>query len=72
MAQMKLSTEKKFMDLENRHVVAKGEGGGIGINREFGVRCKLLHLEWIKKMWYIYMKYYTAIKKNEIMPFAAT
>ena len=24
--------------------------------------------EWIKKMWYIY----PAIKKNEIMPFAAT
>ena len=29
--------------------------------------------EWIKKMWYFYtLEYYWAMKKNKMMPFAAT
>ena len=38
MVQMKLSTEKKIMDLENRILVAKGEGEGV---------------EWIGNLWLI-------------------
>ena len=35
-------------------------------------KCPLMD-EWIKKMWYIYtMEYYSAIKRNEILPFATT
>ena len=30
MAQMNLSTEKKIMEMENRFVIAKGEGDGVG------------------------------------------
>ena len=32
-----------------------------------------MSIEWLKKMWYVYlMEYYSAIVKNQIMPFTAT
>ena len=37
MAQMNLSTERKIMDLENRLVVAKGEGEGVGWIESLGL-----------------------------------
>ena len=36
MAQVNLSTEKKTIDLENRHVVAKGEGEEVGETGSLG------------------------------------
>ena len=37
MAQMNLSIEKKLMDLENRLVVAKGEGERVGWTGSLGL-----------------------------------
>ena len=43
---MKLSTEMKIMDMENRLVIAKGEGEGVGLDWELVVnRCRLLPLK---------------------------
>ena len=42
---MNLSTEKKLMDLENRLVVAKGEG--VGWTGSLGLKDADLHLEWM-------------------------
>ena len=38
----------RLTDIENRPVVAKGEEGGGGIEKEVWVsKCKLLYIEWI-------------------------
>ena len=44
---MNLPTERKIMDLENRFVVAQGEGEGVGWIGMGVNECKLLLLEWI-------------------------
>ena len=38
MTQMNLSTKQKETDIENRPVVAIGEGGGGGMGWEFGIK----------------------------------
>ena len=52
---MNRSTKQKETDIENRLVVAKGDGGGGGKDWEFEIsRCKLLFIEWINnKVYYI-------------------
>jgi len=38
----------RLTDMENRLVTLKEDGGGSGMDWEFGVsRCKLLYLKWI-------------------------
>ena len=38
-------------DRESKFVVAKGEGGGGEIEKQFGIsRCKLLYIYWINKV----------------------
>ena len=35
-------------------------------------KCPLI-VDWLKKLWYIYkMEYYSAIRRDEILPFATT
>ena len=42
------------------------------VKKVLGFKCPSMD-EWIKKMWHTYtMEYYTAIKMNEILPFATT
>ena len=46
---------KMGTDIENRVVVAKGEGVGGGMEWEVGVsRCKLLYIEWINNKVLLY------------------
>ena len=62
MAQLNLlQNRNRLTDIDNRLVVAKGDGGGSGIYWEFGVgRCKLLYLEWN----YIHMELHIYSTRN--------
>ena len=43
------------MDIKKRLVVAKGEGGGRGMDWEFGIStCKLVYIEWINNKVLLY------------------
>ena len=39
---MKLYTEKKILDLENRLVVAKGDGEGVGWTGNLGLQVQII------------------------------
>ena len=57
-------------DIENRLLVSKGEGGGEGMEWEFGInRCKVLYIERIKKKVLLYstgnyIQYPVIMEKN--------
>ena len=52
-----LQNKKRLTDIEKRLVAAKGERGGSGKDREFGVgKGKWLHLEWISNEVLLYSK----------------
>ena len=57
----------RLTDIDNRLVVAKGEGFGGGMEWEVGIsRCKLLHIEWInnKVLLYSTENYIQYLMKN--------
>ena len=46
MSEIRTRQMHRFIDIENRLMVAKVDGGGSRMDREFGIsRCKLFHLE---------------------------
>lgn len=43
---LSILNRNRLVNIENKLVFAKGNGGGGGMDEEFGVhKCKLLHLE---------------------------